>query len=231
MEVNDKQHNGKADNYQADKLILFNWNGTIEDDSFTGEHSYRKKTLDLLRFFNCSMFENYSENSVFQYWTMHLEESLYLKDTMPAAFSWFHSVSNDFKLMCDYLQFTNKMKELYEEINHFQPMADLARDMKKFCKTGIIANMTLFDLPRYQEWCGSCGFDQEYLSCKLGISMPEKEFYQKVEEQCGISPQNILLIDVNQSNLDLAYERKWQTKLFLDENDEEVRQACKEFLM
>lgn len=217
-------------NYQTDKLILFNWNGAIEDDTFTGKCSYRKKTLELLRFFESNIFENYSDNSVFQYWIMHLEDSLYLKDTMPTAFSWFHGVSNDFNLICDYLQFTNKMKELYDEVRYFEPIVDLALELKQSCQTGILANMTTFDLPRYHKLCDRCEFDQEYLSCHMGIFMPDKEFYQKIEEQCGVEPSRILFIDSNQSNLDVAYEKKWKTKLFLDENYEDVKAACTKFL-
>ena len=217
-------------NYHENKLILFNWNGAIEDDTFTGKRSYRKKTLELLRFFESNIFDNYSDNSVFQYWIMHLEDSLYLKDTMPTSFSWFHSVSNDFNLICDYLQFTNKMKELYKDIQYFQPMIDLACELKQSCKTGILSNMTSFDMERFHNLCDPCNFDQEYHSCKMGIFLPEKEFYQKIEEQCGIEPDHILFIDSNQSNLDIAYERKWKTKLFLDENYEEVKAACHQFL-
>ena len=82
---------------QTDKLILFNWSGAIEDDTYTGESSYRKKCLELLRFFESDIFTKFSDTYIFHYWSLHLEETMYLNASMPTSFEWFHSVSNDFK--------------------------------------------------------------------------------------------------------------------------------------
>ena len=57
-------------------------------------------------------------------------------------------------------------------------------------------------------------FDRRYVSGYMGCVKPHVQIYQMLEEDCGVTPQNMLFADDRQENLDTAAARGWQTHLF-----------------
>jgi 2-haloacid dehalogenase len=57
-------------------------------------------------------------------------------------------------------------------------------------------------------------FDRRYVSGYMGCVKPHAQIYQMLEEDCGVTPQNMLFTDDRQENLDTAAARGWQTHLF-----------------
>lgn len=218
------------DNLQTEKLVIFNWNGVLEDHSLKGENSYRQACIDLLRHFNSNLFHAFSEATIYQYWVMHMEAYAYLDGSMPNLFQWFHAVCKDFDLYCDYIQFTTKMTEIFDHIDFYPQVLELAKSLKNHCRTAVWANISSLDFPRFERQCKDCGFDHEWLSFQIGNIIPSKEGYQKVEEACGLEKGQIMLIDSTQFNLDVAYTRDWRTCLFEGHNYEKLKSDCEDFL-
>lgn len=57
-------------------------------------------------------------------------------------------------------------------------------------------------------------FDRAFVSGQMGISKPETEIYQRVEEDSGIAPGALLFTDDRAENIAAAAARGWQTHHF-----------------
>lgn len=56
-------------------------------------------------------------------------------------------------------------------------------------------------------------FDKCFISCELGAMKPEHDYYQKVTEQLGLSPNEIAFIDDQDNHLAKASSYGWRTIL------------------
>ncbi|SFO93114.1 HAD family hydrolase [Tranquillimonas alkanivorans] len=57
-------------------------------------------------------------------------------------------------------------------------------------------------------------FDRRYISGHMGVIKPHPEIYRMVEEDCGVTPANLLFTDDRPDNIRAAADRGWQTHLF-----------------
>jgi len=57
-------------------------------------------------------------------------------------------------------------------------------------------------------------FDRRYISGHMGVIKPAQEIYQRVENDCGYSPETLLFTDDRQENINAASLRGWHTHLF-----------------
>lgn len=57
-------------------------------------------------------------------------------------------------------------------------------------------------------------FDRRYISGYMGLSKPDAAIYERVEQDCGLSPEALLFTDDRADNIAAAAARGWQTHLF-----------------
>lgn len=57
-------------------------------------------------------------------------------------------------------------------------------------------------------------FDRRYISGHMGVIKPDPQIYRMVEEDCGLSPENLLFTDDRADNIEAARARGWQVHLF-----------------
>lgn len=57
-------------------------------------------------------------------------------------------------------------------------------------------------------------FDREYVSGRMRVIKPDAEIYHMVEEDCGVSPRELLFADDRSDNVAVAASRGWKTHLF-----------------
>ncbi|GKY86922.1 haloacid dehalogenase [Sinisalibacter aestuarii] len=57
-------------------------------------------------------------------------------------------------------------------------------------------------------------FDRRYISSHMGVTKPQAQIYEMVEEDCGIAPQRLLFTDDRAENVAAAEARGWQGHLF-----------------
>ncbi|GFE64478.1 HAD family hydrolase [Litoreibacter roseus] len=57
-------------------------------------------------------------------------------------------------------------------------------------------------------------FDRRYVSGHMEVVKPDVTIYERVEQDCGVAPANLLFADDRSDNIAVANERGWQTHLF-----------------
>jgi 2-haloacid dehalogenase len=57
-------------------------------------------------------------------------------------------------------------------------------------------------------------FDRRYISGYMGCVKPWAPIYEKLEQDCGVTPSKLLFVDDRQENLDAAIIRGWGVHLF-----------------
>ena len=81
--------------------------------------------------------------------------------------------------------------------------------MKGITKIAICSNLTIIDKKRLDIQVNTNLLDYIFLSCDISIRKPQTEIYEYIEKQTNIQPENILLIDDNEKNIEKAKERNW----------------------
>lgn len=57
-------------------------------------------------------------------------------------------------------------------------------------------------------------FDRAYVSGRMGVTKPDPQIFDMVEQDCGLPPQALLFTDDRTDNIAAAQARGWQTHLF-----------------
>lgn len=57
-------------------------------------------------------------------------------------------------------------------------------------------------------------FDRLFFSCRLGVKKPELEFYRRVTDELGVSPEALLFIDDQRVNVEAAHAAGWNAELY-----------------
>lgn len=57
-------------------------------------------------------------------------------------------------------------------------------------------------------------FDRSYISGHMGVTKPDADIYQMVEDDCGLDPTTLLFVDDRIDNITAARARGWQTHVF-----------------
>lgn len=59
-------------------------------------------------------------------------------------------------------------------------------------------------------------FDKTYFSCDIGYKKPEKEFFEFIQNDLSLKPEEIMFWDDKKSNIDSAKEMGWQAYHYTD---------------
>ena len=58
-------------------------------------------------------------------------------------------------------------------------------------------------------------FDRRYISGHMGVTKPNPKIYQMVEQDCAITPKQLLFVDDRADNIAAAQARGWNTHHFI----------------
>lgn len=115
-------------------------------------------------------------------------------------------------------------KWLFSKREPNQELIDLISRLKPGIKTAVLNNglKTLFRefIAKYEL---EDKFDVLMNSAEEGVKKPDPEIYRRVCEQLGVDPENCLLVDDDQKNIDGAKELGMETVFFTNTTDLEAQ--------
>jgi len=101
----------------------------------------------------------------------------------------------------------NEVLSLVSRLRNKGVRCHLATDNEKYRAADLWENVGLKD-----------HFDRKFVSCELGVKKSDREFFAKAISETGIAAGEILFIDDDQKNLDVAGNVDLATMLFIDAN-------------
>ncbi|MCA9382070.1 hypothetical protein KC660_01530 [Candidatus Dojkabacteria bacterium] len=150
-------------------------------------------------------------NQVFNFWAKHDERMC--KGLMPVEDFWFK--------FCDEFEFAYEGKFNFNDfwVKGFIENSEANSLFKKISKdyqVGILSNIYpgVFEYLKHRSLIPVIDNMTVVLSCEHGFVKPENELYEIAELIGGYAPNEIALIDDNDSNLTVASERGWSVYKF-----------------
>lgn len=118
----------------------------------------------------------------------------------------------------------------FDQIEYYKDVVDYAHSLKSKCKIGILSNLGTIDKQRLDKQVDLKQFDYVWLSCELKYRKPNTKVYEIVEDDCKLSPNNILFIDDVKENLEPAKEKGWNICNAFGYELGKIQRSVEEFL-
>ncbi len=203
-----------------DKLILFDWGNIVDshkigytcydafDDLFR-ECGYRgnEKVFDLLGKYNVSCIKSIEE----------------FKNT-------YELMSKDLNFNKTYDEFIDIYKKIFAIVDYHRNVAEYEVSLKDRCYIGIFSNLTVFDKDRLDKQVNLSMFDYAFLSFEMGVKKPSIEAFEMVNNSLPVNPQNVLLIDDREENINMAIKLGWNAIQANGLELDKIINCCEEFL-
>lgn len=202
------------------KLILFDW-GNIVESHTTGYTCYDAFN-DLFKACGYTGNDNVF-NSLGKY-------KLSCISTIDDFEKIYNQIANDYNFRTTYDKFIKLYKEIFDKIDYYEEVAEYEKSLKDQCYIGILSNLTVFDKERLDRQVDLSKYDYVFLSFEMNCEKPSREIYEKINDAVFFEPQNILLIDDSQKNIDVAKEFGWDVFKATGLELEKIKLYCEKFI-
>ena len=202
------------------KLILFDW-GNIVESHTTG---YRCSDAFNDLFKACGY--NGSDN-IFASLGKYKLSTISSVDDFENVYN---QIANEYNFKTNYSEFIKLYKEIFAKIDYYKDVADYEKSLRSKCYIGILSNLTVFDKERLNKQVDLSKYDYIFLSFEMNSQKPNRDIYEKVNKKIPFKPEDVLLIDDRQDNLDTAKEFGWNTLKATGLELEKIKKGCEDFI-
>ena len=101
----------------------------------------------------------------------------------------------------------NEFYEIYNNLDNslYNETIEIINELKnKGYKVGLLSNLRLMDYKRYEQQLKKIEFDFMFLSYELKCIKPSKDIYLKVIEKLKCNAEEIIFLDDNEKNVNVA---------------------------
>lgn len=129
-------------------------------------------------------------------------------------------------------QFKEIYKISYGKISCYKNVIKFIEGLqnKKVCETAILSKLCVLDKSFIENNLNLNRFDYLFLSCDIGMEKPNMEVYKYVEEISRYDSSNILLIDDNLKNIQVAKSLGWNICQATGDELDKICETCSMFL-
>lgn len=203
---------------KKNKLILFDW-GNIVESHQTGYTVYDAWN-DLFLEFGCKLEGKVSLGKY------HLSSISTLEELEKT----FYEIKDEYNLVGDFNKLLNCYDDYFDRIDYYKDVRDYEVSLKDRCYIGILSNLSILDKRRLNEQVGLDNYDYVFLSFELACQKPNEIIYDKVMEKLPFNSKDILFIDDNAKNIEMAKNKGWNTLLATGLELDRIKKICEDFL-
>ena len=217
----------------ADKVILFDWGGVVDSTDFENKYCYNQLYCDAIRYaFELPM--SYTDEQIWKYLNGH---KYYMTS---------HDAPNEvvFNRMCreifrdlhpdNMYDAIEKYKEYtlahQNKITYWQDIIDIEYETAKWCKTGIMSDLSWLDGHRLRYQIDLDKFEYLFLSYEVGCTKRDGDLFAHVNNALGRSQLKVLLIDDMRENCKRAIQLGWANYQAKEHDVEGIQKAINTFL-
>lgn len=135
-----------------------------------------------------------------------------------------------FGLNVEFDEYIEKQRKIFNKIYYYKETRDYEVSLKDRVHIGILSNLSMLDKWRLDRDVGLSNYEYVFLSFEMGLLKPDIRIFEEVQKQLPFEKENILFVDDNISNIDVAKEFGWNvchaTGLELDK----IKEACESFI-
>lgn len=209
------------------KLIVFDWGGVI-DSHRAEESNVFSAIIRVMKRMGCKLdneliIQKYNNCAYNRIHIGTINDSCQIK-------KWYQMIKSDFELSGTFDEFVSVYEEEYSKVYFYKEIIELINELQNKCQLGILSNLIYLDKSRLNSQVNLSRFDYVWLSFELGYIKPQPEIYKIVENDCQLAVKDILFIDDNTENIQMAQKRGWYTCQSYGYELDKIKKAIYDFL-
>ena len=203
------------------KLILFDWGGIV--DSHRTGYSFYKAYQDVFTKLGYTG-EDILESKVLDKYEITSARNLNELEQK------YNQIKTDLKLSGNFEEFKENFLNHLSKTDHYPDVSEYETSLKDRCNIGILSNLIILDKERIAKQLKLEDYDYLFFSFDLGLSKPNPQIYNKINEQLPIPPKDILFLDDTEANVAAAKEAGWNSACVTGLELPKIKAYCEAFL-
>lgn len=191
-----------------DKLVLFDWGGVVTNHE-NNLREYEEARYRVINHFN----KDISFEEVNKRW---INKSIDGKNIdsitdIEEFIKWFELLKSSIGFVSSFDDFKKAYEEEFSKISYYKDVANFANNLSSLCETGILSNLSILERNRISAQYDLSKFNYIFFSHEIGLVKPDKNIFLYVLNSVHKNPQDILLVDDDAKNIEVAKEMGFNT--------------------
>ena len=203
------------------KLILFDWGGIV--DSHRTGYSFYKAYQDAFTKLGYTG-EGILESKILDKYEITSARNLNELEQK------YNQIKTDLNLSGNFEEFKENFLNHLSKTDHYPDVSEYETSLKDRCNIGILSNLIILDKERIAKQLKLEDYDYLFFSFDLGLSKPNPQIYNKINEQLPIPPKDILFLDDTEANVTAAKEAGWNSVCVTGLELPKIKAYCEAFL-
>lgn len=212
-----------------EKIIIFDWGGVILKE-YPEHYCDRDAIISTIKKFN----NNLSDEEAYQLYLDTLKDEadniISIYDDYENKYKWYERINDKGNLNTTYEEFVNTFINNYKKIDKYEEVVNYIYSLKDKVKLGLFSDLIFTCFEALNKHIDLNIFDYVFLSYIEGITKSNIEAFINVESKLEIDVNNILFIDNNETNINNAKERGWNTCLAYGYELDKIKENINKFL-
>lgn len=210
-----------------DKIVISDWGGVVENHE-NGREDINKAKIRIIKRFN----NDISDAEILARWTVNTSTGISISTTNSEKDikDWVNQIQKNMNIDIPIDTFKQAYEEEYLKIRYYKDVVEYIHSLKDKCKIAILSNLIPFDKKRIDYQYDLSKFDFVYLSFEVGLRKPDKRIYDYVSNELGVDKDNILFIDDDENNIEMAKKCGWNTCKAFGYELEKIKSSVDDFL-
>ncbi len=209
------------------KVVIFDWGGVVESHE-NDMQDLKLAKIRMLRRFSDAL----SDEEILKGFTDVNSKGAKMgtSNNKEEIIDWINLIQKNWKINVPIEDFILAYEEEGRKVKYYKDVVDFAHSLKGRCKLAILSNLLPIDKKRIDEQYDLSYFDKVYLSFEMGLSKPNKKVYDYVIKDLQVLPKEILFIDDDKKNIEMAKKAGWQTCQAFGYELDKIKKAVEDFL-
>lgn len=209
------------------KVVIFDWGGIVESHE-NDSKDIKNALIRIIRRLN----KDITDEEILTKWCYQTSKGISIGTTndIDEIKDWVNLIQKQMNINVSFDDFKRMYQEEFSYVKYYKDVVQFAHSLKEKCKIAILSNLISFDKERINKQYDLSKFDYVYLSFEVGMEKPNKDIYEYVLNDLKVKPEQILFIDDDTSNIQMAKKYGWNTCQAYGYELDKIKESVNNFL-
>lgn len=212
-----------------EKIIIFDWGGVILKE-YPEHYCDRDAIKETIKKFN----DNLTNDEAYDLYIQTLKDEngniISKFNDYENKYKWYERINVKGNLNTTYDEFITEFINNYMKIDKYEEVVNYIYDLKSRTNLALFSDLIFVCFNALEKHIDLNIFDKVFLSYEEGYTKRELDAFINVENKFNVKGENILFIDNNETNIEKAKQRNWNTCLAYGYELDKIKQSVEQFL-
>lgn len=211
------------------KTIIFDWGGVILKE-YPEHYCDRDAIVETFTHFNSKLSKDDAYNIYLHTLKDESKKIISIFDDYENKHKWYERVNKEAKLNTTYDEFVNEFTKNYVKVDKYEEVVNYIYSLKGKVNLALFSDLIFVCFESLKNQIDLNTFNNVFLSFKEGYIKTYEDAFENVENKLKVNPKDILFIDNNETNIENARKRGWNTCLATGKELDKIKEAVSAFL-